>query len=275
MLQKPNLTFRQLDDVFDASQGRLVVDFDDAIWMGYGPGDPSDGLESLHETLRRAALVITGSSYLATWASTVTDSPIEVLPPSVDVSRYQPVRAHNYVAQPVLVWVGSSGNFADFDAARPVLQELLGERAVRLRVVADEPLGPAQWPGAEWLPWASGPDVRALAESDIGLMPLRDNERTRGRCGYKAVQYAACALPTVASPVGGAAEVIVPGRTGFVATTQEEWLHVLRSLIDDTRLRAAVGERARALAEDRHSLEGNAVRLASLLRLVRERPPAP
>jgi hypothetical protein len=40
VVQKPNLTFAQLDELLDASDGPLVVDFDDAIWMGYGPGDP-------------------------------------------------------------------------------------------------------------------------------------------------------------------------------------------------------------------------------------------
>jgi hypothetical protein len=68
VVQKPNLTFRQLDELLDASDGRLVVDFDDAIWTGFGPGDPADGLPSLEATLQRARLSTTGSAYLAAWA---------------------------------------------------------------------------------------------------------------------------------------------------------------------------------------------------------------
>jgi glycosyltransferase involved in cell wall biosynthesis len=260
VLQKPSLTFAELDALAGACAGRFVVDFDDAIWMGYGPGDPADGLESLHATLRRAGAVTTGSEHLAVWARSVTDAPVHVLPPAVDPARYEP-RAHEDRGPPLLVWIGTSGNFADFAAAREPLAELLASGEVRLRVVADRPPDLA---GVEWQPWSYETETQALA-CDVGIMPLVDGERTRGRCGYKAVQYAAAGLPVVASPVGAAPGLVEDGRTGFLAAGADDWRTALRRLADP-ELRARLGAAGRARVEERHTLAGNARRLAAILR---------
>lgn len=77
--------------------------------MGYGPGDLSDGIPSLKETFRQARLVTTGSAHLAAWARTVTRAQVEVLPPSVDLARYEVLRKAEHVRRPLLVWIGTSG----------------------------------------------------------------------------------------------------------------------------------------------------------------------
>lgn len=268
VLQKPNLTLPQLKKLLEAGGGRLVVDFDDAIWMGYGHGDPADGIASLEETLRQARLVTTGSAHLAAWARTVTAARVEVLAPSVDLSRYTTVREHEFVGRPLLVWIGSYGNVGDLEIVQPQLRELLDADLIRMHVIADRPPDGPEWHGVEWSPWTLDSEVRLLAESDIGLMPLKNSERTRGRCGYKAVQYAACGLPTVASSVGGAAEVIRDGHTGYAVQTPGEWSDALHALIEDPGLRASLGANARAHVEQQHSIGRNAARLAELLRTV-------
>lgn len=259
VLQKPSLTFAELEALTAAADGRLVVDFDDAISMGYGPNDPADGIESLHATLRRARAVTTGSTHLAAWARSITAAPVEVLPPSLDPGRYR-LRAHAAVEQPLLVWIGSSGNHRDLEAAGPGLRALLEAGAVRLRVVSDRPLG---WPGAEWAAWSLDGEARLLAEADVGVMPLYDDERSRGRCGYKAVQYEAAGLPVVASPAAGPAEAL---GAGLLAASQDEWREAISTLAASPQLRAELGAAGRRHVEARHSLDGNAARLAAVIR---------
>ena len=256
VLQKPGLTFGQLEALADAP---LVVDFDDAIWMGYGGGEPVDGIESLRATLRRARAVTTGSAHLAAWARGVTAAPVEVLPPSVEPARY-PLRAHARVAAPLLVWIGSSGNHRDLEAAAPALQALLGAGSVRLRIVSDRPFG---WPAAEFEPWSLGGETRLLAQADIGIMPLHDDERSRGRCGYKAVQYQGAGLPVVASPVGGPAEAV---GVGLLAGSDAEWREAITTLARSPELRAELGGAGRRHVEARHSRAGTAGRLAGIIR---------
>src|SRR5262249_46771103 len=149
-----SLSFKQLDALLDASERRLVVDFDDAIWMGYGPGDPAEGLPSLEATLARARLVTTGSRHLAGWARQVTNSPVHVLRPSLDMRGYRDGRADGEVAAPVACWVGTSCNFRDLEPVGGTLRALMEAGVVRLRVICDRPLDRTDWPGAEWVPWS-------------------------------------------------------------------------------------------------------------------------
>jgi glycosyltransferase involved in cell wall biosynthesis len=275
VVQKPNLTFAQLDELLDASDGRLVVDFDDAIWMGYRPGDPADGLPSLQATLSHARLVTTGSEYLARWARTVTESEVHVLPPSLDLRRYQRVREHEAAASPVACWVGTSGNFRDFEAVSCAMRALIADGVLRLRVISDRPLDTREWRGAEWVPWSFEREVAELARCDLGVMPLRDNERTRGRCGYKALQYQAAGLPVVASAVGGAAEAVLDGETGMLVSTGEAWREAVVRLAGDVALRARLGHAGRRRIAERYCMHANAATLASLLRAASARRALP
>jgi glycosyltransferase involved in cell wall biosynthesis len=97
-------------------------------------------------------------------------------------------------------------------------------------------------------------------------MPLVDNERTRGRCGYKAVQYQAAGLPVVASPVGGAQEIVQHRVSGILANTEDEWAGALTTLARSATLRARFGKAGRLNVERRHSIEQNARHLAAICR---------
>ena len=66
---------------------------------------------------------------------------------------------------------------------------------------------------------------------------LPDNRFTRGKCGFKALQYAAAGLPAVASPVGVNAEYVIDGATGYHASQFSQWVNRLSELIGDVRLR--------------------------------------
>jgi len=101
---------------------------------------------------------------------------------------------------------------------------------------------------------------------DVGIMPLRDGPWERGKCGYKIIQYMACGLPVVASPVGVNADIVRHGDNGFLASNDEEWRQGLRQLIGSPELRARQGRAGRHRVEDHYSLASQAPRLAEVLR---------
>jgi glycosyltransferase involved in cell wall biosynthesis len=96
-------------------------------------------------------------------------------------------------------------------------------------------------------------------------MPLPDDRWSRGKCGLKALQYMALGIPTICSPVGVNAEIIRHGANGLLATTDDEWVDCLRTLIESHTLRARLGAAGRATVEARYSAAVQAPAIAELL----------
>ena len=84
-----------------------------------------------------------------------------------------------------------------------------------------------------------------MAASDIGLAPLPDNRFTKGKCGFKILQYAAAGLPVVASPVGANAEYIQDGTNGFYAVDGSAWIEKISLLLKDSQLREQMARMGR------------------------------
>ena len=97
-------------------------------------------------------------------------------------------------------------------------------------------------------------------------MPLLDGPWERGKCGYKLIQYMAAARPAVASPVGASASIVVPGETGFLANSAEEWTTALYRLATDREHARKLGLSGRRRAEAAYSIQVNAPKLVAALR---------
>jgi len=110
-----------------------------------------------------------------------------------------------------------------------------------------------------------------VADFDIGIMPMPDEEWALGKCALKALQYMAAGLPTVASAIGANREVIEHGRNGLLAATMEEWLESLRALIRDPGLRHRLGTAGRRTVEERYSMRTSAAKFESVVREVAKR----
>ena len=96
-------------------------------------------------------------------------------------------------------------------------------------------------------------------------MPLPDTPWMRGKCGYKLIQYMACGLPVIASPVGVNAEIVEHGVNGFLAETSDDWFRAIQALIGNPELRRQMGAAGRKRVEERYSLQVYGPRVASRL----------
>ena len=117
----------------------------------------------------------------------------------------------------------------------------------------------------ELLPWQECTEVDLLRTCDIGVMPLADTPWERGKCGYKLIQYMACGLPVVASPVGVNRRLVDEGRDGFLADSDASWHAALARLCDDADLRARLGGMGRRKVESGYSLQVTSPTLAAWL----------
>jgi glycosyltransferase involved in cell wall biosynthesis len=246
----------------------MLADYDDAVFHWYD-GHRSSWVRRLLGTkidavMRRASLVVAGNDYLAARARSAGAKRVEVLPTVVSVGRYGVAR-RPAGAQVTIGWIGSPATAHYLEGIAPALREASAGGRARIVAIGARPDQLHGLP-VEARPWSEDTEVAEIQRLDIGIMPVPDAPFERGKCGYKLIQYMACGLPVVASPVGANASIVRDGVEGFHATTGDDWNRALRTLCGDADMRRRFGIAARRRVEAEYSLESAETRLASMLR---------
>ena len=247
----------------------VVFDFDDAIylldttaenrifgWLKF-PGKTA-------ALCRMSRHVVTGNDHLAGYARRYNGN-VTVVPSSIDTERYAPIRKARETGRVVIGWTGSATSQAHLEAFAPVLRRIVARHRVEIHVVSARPpdLGGVS---VTWKRWTAAREVEDLREFDIGIMPLPDDEWTRGKSAFKALQCMGMGVPVVCSAVGASLELIRHGENGFLVSTPGEWDERLGHLIADASLRERVGMAGRRTVEERYSMQGSALSLGQALR---------
>jgi glycosyltransferase involved in cell wall biosynthesis len=249
-----------------------VVDYDDALFHQYDRH--KNGWvrrllgDKIAHVMRGAHLVTAGNAYLADYARRAGAKCIEVIPTVIDLERYPRAAATQSPNSTLTIgWIGSPATAKYLQAIAPALAEVCADGMGRVRLIGS---GPVDLPGvpAEVLQWDEATEVNTMQQFDVGIMPLPDEQWERGKCGFKLIQYMACGLPVVASPVGVNCEIVESGVNGFLARTTEEWAQALRTLLDDASLRQRMGQAGRLKVEEGYSLQVTGPRLAELIKSV-------
>ncbi len=247
----------------------LVYDFDDAFFQPYDyhPNRLVRALlgGKLRPVIKRAAAVCAGNPYLRDHAAELNDATY-LLPTVVDVDLYRSKTTKNKL--PLTIgWIGSPSTWRFVRPLLPVLAELTRERSVRFLAVGAGASAEADgFDGMTFEHWTEANEIASVQSMDIGIMPLPDEPWARGKSGYKLVQYMACGLPVVASPVGVNQTIVEDGITGLLATNLEEWRAALTNLIVDSSRRAAMGRAGRTRAVHSYSLQTHAPRLVDIMK---------
>ena len=250
-------SFSPLDlNLLQSGNPRIIFDFDDAVMFRnqkYGRPIGSKDFIRFLRTMGHCAAVVAGNDFLARFAEACGARTI-VLPTCVDVSKYR-VRQENENDRLTIGWLGLSDGFVYLHHIHPALQQLSRLfPGLKLRVVSNEPL---QLEGVtvENEPWRLENEQGNLASFGIGIMPLTDTVWTRGKCGYKILQYMAAGIPVVASAVGANVDIIADGENGFLAKTQDDWVQSISRLIENPAQGNKFAFRGRKLVESKYSLD--------------------
>jgi glycosyltransferase involved in cell wall biosynthesis len=189
---------------------------------------------------------------------------VATVPTVVDLTRYSS-RAPNESGKPLVIgWIGSPSTAHYLRDVSTVIASMRKRYAVRAVAVGARPDQVVGTP-FETVPWSEAEEAAIVAGFDIGIMPLIDAPWERGKCGYKLIQYMACGVPVIASPVGVNREIVQPGFNGFLAGNETEWEAALTSLIIDADLRDRMGSAGRWRVEQWYSLQVQAPRLIQIL----------
>lgn len=241
------------------SGAKVIFDFDDSIWLAdTSPGNKKfewvknplkffDNVSYVHQ-------VIAGNAYLASTANVLNKTLI--IPTTIDTNFHKPQGIKKADTTITIGWAGSISTLKHFETLLPVLlklQEEFGDK-IRVKLMGQKVYSHPQLKTIS-VNWSHNQEVAILNSFDIGIMPLPDDEWANGKCGLKALTYMACGIPTIVSAVGVNKEIITHGETGFLATTEDEWLELLRQLIIDPDLRTQLGKAGLKRVQEAYSVE--------------------
>ncbi|MDD4979778.1 MAG: glycosyltransferase family 4 protein [Candidatus Omnitrophica bacterium] len=252
----------------------IIFDFDDAIFLP-APSRPNDFIErfkrpdKVAHIIKISSHVIAGNQYLSDFALRYNRS-VSIIPTPIDTDTYYPdtTRCHN--KEVVIGWIGSITALFLLDAMKDIFI-CLSKKFPHVRfVIVGGGFSVNGLSNVMSKQWSLEEEKEDLKTFDIGIMPMPENEWTKGKCGFKAILYMSMGIPCVCSPVGVSKEIIRDGVNGFLAGTDDEWIKKLSLLIEDPELRSRLGAAGRKTVEDNYSLRVNAPKYLEILKKVYE-----
>lgn len=274
VIQKPLLPgklFPVIEYLISLVNPRILFDFDDARfvyheqvsqerrnWL-YRKFEDSTNMERI---ISRAAHVTPGNSFLANFALRYNRN-VTIVPTPIDVDYFAPqeesaITENQSDSRPIVIgWIGTSGNLRYVEALAPVFREIQENYDIELCIVCNPVTRSLALDGVKWrwVDWTLKSELTELHKFTIGIMPLDDSIWERGKCGFKLLQYMACGIPTIGSPVGVNLAIIKDGENGFLADSPEAWKTRLVRLIEDNKLRQQFSVRGRSTVVANYALD--------------------
>jgi len=251
---------------------KIIFDIDDAIMYR------SSSFSNPHSFSRRLKFkwmvkgsdaVIVGNQFLKEEVLKVDPrKEVFLIPTSIDSSLYPKKKKVKESSKIILGWIGTKGNLKYLKKLEPVFK-VISQRFphVKLKIVSNDFYESPSIPVVN-KPWKLEEENEDLISFDIGLMPLDDDLWSRGKCGLKIIQYLSVGVPVVCTPVGINRDIVKDGENGFWATTEEEWIQRLSSLIEDHPLRRKMGEKGLRTVEEGYSLRVTSEKFLKVLQKV-------
>ena len=241
----------------------LIYDFDDSIFLNssYNPVGRAcpKRFSQFRSMVQNADIVVAGNDFLCEQATALTDpAKVRLIPTCVDLNRYRLAR-HDVARKAVkLAWIGSASTLRGLEKNHALLDRLgAALPQLELKVICDRSLSLKSLP-VEFRPWSEATEVAELADADIGISWLPDDDWSAGKCGLKVLQYMAAGLPVVANPVGVQRNLIQHGETGFLVDSMDDWQNAIERLARDPDLRRRMGAAGRRRVDAEYDLSHGA-----------------
>ena len=205
--------------------------------------------------MRLADVVIAGNEFLAAYANKY-NSNVHIIPSCIDLSLYN-VKIQSDSNKICIGWSGSETTLVHLLSITDVLlkiQSIYGE-AVYFKVISSRDNINITGLNIQSVKWNAISESEDLEDFDIGIMPLFNDEWSKGKCSMKGIQYMGKGIATVMSNVGTNKQVIQHGINGLLANSFDEWIQCLSLLIDDEQLRKKLGKAGRLTVEQKYSIQ--------------------
>ncbi len=235
---------------------KIIFDFDDAIFLPSEKGIVNAMKQPFSKTvhfIKNSDTVFAGNEYLKQFALKYNQN-VVFIPTTVDTDYFIPKDIKQKTNKVIIGWMGSHSTIPHLLSITEILKKIQQKYSnVEYRFVATKKYIPELEVYIE--EWQREKEIEFLNSLDIGIMPLPDEEWSKGKCGLKMLTYLSCAVPCVSSNVGVNPEIIEKTKGGFIVNTENEWIEKLSVLIESQELRKLLGKQGREGVEKYYSLK--------------------
>lgn len=246
----------------------IVVDYDDAFFHRYdqhkNPLIRFFLRKKIDRIMEISSTVVVCNNYLAQRAKDSKAKRVELLPTVVDLNLYK-LKTPSGKETFTIGWVGSPHTAKYLDAIKPILSELMEDENVKVSILGS---GKYVLPGAQFINWTEETEIENIRTFDVGIMPLDNTSWERGKCGFKLIQYMACGIPVIASPIEINTKIVNHRVNGFLAETLDGWKEYFELLKDNVKLREEMGLQGRKTVEENYTLQVSTPKLMNILKSV-------
>lgn len=248
---------------------KVIYDFDDAIWLpNFSESNRFFAFLKRYansiNTMKWAWKVSCGNQYLCDFAARC-NARVVYNPTTIDTENY-----HNRVKEQeggrfVIGWTGSHSTTRYLAQLVPVLQRLESEFEFDFVVIADRQPD-IQLKSLIFRRWKKESEIDDLLTFSVGVMPLEEDPWSKGKCGFKALQYMALGIPALVSPVGVNTRIVDHEVNGFICRSEKDWEQALRKLMSDEALLKRLSTATREKIISHYSVLSNKENFLSLFR---------
>ena len=236
---------------------KIIHEFDDAIWIPGGEKiswmkKSAKATWKIKYIIKWAYKVAAGNDFLCAYARQYNSSVFRI-PTVVDTDGGHYKQRDQYEGNRIVVgWTGTHTTLHNLEVIEGLIPELKKEIDFDFLLISNKA---PNWDfDFIYKQWELETEQEDLLKMHIGIMPAKQGPWFEGKCGFKLIQYHACGIPAVASPVGVNSLITLDHKTGFIANNREEWKADLKKLITDASLRASMGKQGREHIERNYSL---------------------
>lgn len=269
-LQRTTFLFG-LEKVLKIVNKNIIFDIDDSIYM---PDTEEGGIigwlkrytkkSEVVSILKIAKCVIAENNHIKNFVQKYY-SRIYIITGPIDITRNYAREERPDLGELVIGWIGSPATTLYLKLLDNVLKELSKRYKVKFKLIGASSYA-IDGVNVETVDWNYDTEISQLHTFDIGVMPMPDNEWTRGKVGCKMLQYMSNAIPSVVSYTPTNAEVIEDGLNGFIASSEGEWIEKLSRLIKDKELRYRIGLAGRKSVLEKYSIQANLPRYLEIFK---------
>jgi glycosyltransferase involved in cell wall biosynthesis len=153
-----------------------------------------------------------------------------VIPTCVDYDKFL---AKKYDIQEELVfgWIGGYWNLRLLETIGSDLEEISKTQKIKLIVISNDKLKNNYSFPIEYIAWSLATEIESLYKIDIGLMPLTETKTSKGKGGFKLIQYMGLGIVSIASAVTINNEIVDDEVNSFLINTDESWVEKIQYVL--------------------------------------------